>query len=173
MSDDLAIQLDNIRARGYRPVVVGCLIFADKVLFVYKAKHNLWQLPQGGVETNEQLLGALHRELAEELVMDLALDNQSSIYLGTDSVVFPSRTQGRRELKNERGENIKMMGKKYFFFAVKLVSVALDIAKTEFNDFRWLTYDQAYKLTDEIYQPGKKRITRKALGLLKTKKLLK
>jgi 8-oxo-dGTP pyrophosphatase MutT (NUDIX family) len=164
-------KLDKIRQQGYRPVAVGCFINKHKVLMVYKAKHKLWQLPQGGIKPWENISQALIREMREELNVDIA--KEDLLYVGTDLVDFPARTRGSRELKTSAGVEVAMKGKKYFFVAVKDELKDLDIRETEFDGFDWLDFESACKLAGKIYQTGKKRITLAALNLLKKNKLIK
>jgi len=136
---------------------------------VYKEKHKLWQLPQGGVDNKEDLLTALQREMQEELGRDFI---ELVEFLGTEKVMFPKQTQGARELFTDKGKEIKMQGKKYFIYAIKTKITKFDLNKSEFDDFKWLPYDEAIKLSQTIYQKGKKRLTLKSLQLLKDKKLV-
>ena len=46
-------EIDSIRKSGFRPTVIACLIKSKRILFVYKRKFHLWQIPQGGVDNNE------------------------------------------------------------------------------------------------------------------------
>jgi len=54
--------------KNYRPRVGLCLINADKKVFVGERidTPGAWQMPQGGIDPDEELLNAAYRELAEE-----------------------------------------------------------------------------------------------------------
>ena len=60
-------ELDKDRSDGLRPSVVGCFLNSGKILFVYQKTHQLWQLPQGGVDNHETTIDAFKREMTEEL----------------------------------------------------------------------------------------------------------
>ena len=52
-----------------------------------------------------------------------------------------------------------MRGKKYFFVAIDTDIADLNINETEFDDYKWLDYKNAIKLSKTIYQRGKQRVT--------------
>lgn len=159
--------LDKIRKQGFRPVVVGCFVDDGKVLFLYQKKHDLWQLPQGGIDNRESVEQAMRREMNEELGEEFTKSMGEIEIIGEDQIVFPAATQGSRDLQTDDGDGVYMKGKKYFFVLVKTDQEGLDMHKSEFDDYKWLAYSEAMILCDQIYQKGKKRITLKALCVLK------
>ncbi|WP_107705114.1 NUDIX domain-containing protein [Nocardioides allogilvus] len=65
-------------------VVVGALIRDDRVLLVHRrpdkrAYPDVWDLPGGVIEADESELGALTRELHEELGVRIATDSTSHL----------------------------------------------------------------------------------------------
>lgn len=65
-------------------VVVGALVRGGRVLLVHRipakrARPNLWDLPGGVIETGESELGALARELREELGVRIATSSASHL----------------------------------------------------------------------------------------------
>lgn len=166
--------LNDDRKTGYRPEAVGCLVNNGKVLFVYKKEHNLWQLPQGGVDPGETLKEALTREMEEELGSDFITNTKKPFTLiGENKITFPPQTQGSRKLQTKSGKPSYMKGKKYYFFAVPTKTRDLNLAKTEFDKAVWMNYKAAKSITKKyIYQKGKKRITLYALQNLREKKFL-
>ncbi len=164
--------LDRTRTSGFRPEVVGCFINDKKILFVYQKSHELWMLPQGGVENQEDLLAAGNREMGEELGKDFMhqVDVNFS-YIEQDKVEFPKDKQDKA-IKTDTGQSVSMKGKKYYFLATTSTSPELKINKTEYNDFCWLTYDEAIKLVKENNTGGRLRITNKALNTLKVEGLI-
>jgi 8-oxo-dGTP pyrophosphatase MutT (NUDIX family) len=161
--------LDEIRKRGFRPEVVGCFIYAQKILMVYKQKHDLWQLPQGGIENHESIDQAFWRELKEELSEELLASCDKNIkMIGAEEAKFFVRNL--RELNSDTGKKLSMKGKKYFFIAVS--TSRSQFQPTEFEDYKWLNFEEATVLAQTIVQPRKQRITLKALNLLKKKELI-
>jgi putative (di)nucleoside polyphosphate hydrolase len=178
-------EIDKIRKNGFRPQVVGCIILKpseensaeteslqNKILFVYKQKYELWQLPQGGIDNGESIEMAITREMAEELGKDFTSSFNIEIIIGEDKLIFPERIQDSRELQTDAGKNIFMLGKKYFFVSATTSDAELNIIDTEFDDYQWLTYKEALDLTKKIYQKGKRQTTLKVLAALHNKDLL-
>ncbi|KKS32840.1 MAG: hypothetical protein UU94_C0001G0069 [Candidatus Collierbacteria bacterium GW2011_GWB2_42_12] len=167
-------ELDKDRAEGLRPSVVGCFLNSGKILFVYQKIHQLWQLPQGGVENHETLVDAFKREMTEELGEDFV--KQSSFkptLLSVDKIEFPPDKQGLRELKLDSGNQVNMKGKKYYFLYATSSSTNLKFpSDEEYNDSKWVSYDEALELAKTSTQGGKLRITTSVLDVLKNKNLL-
>lgn len=144
--------IEAIRQKGFRPEAVGCFVHKEKILMAYKKKHDLWQLPQGGIEEGESVTAAFLREMTEELGESLVKSIVGAPrVVGEDRVEFPSGT--REDWK----------GKHYFFVLAAVSSPALDVATSEFDDARWVSFEEARVLARAIYQKGKQRITLKAL----------
>jgi len=159
--------LDEIRKQGLRPTIVGCFVNDKKVLLVFHEEYNLWQLPQGGVGNNEEAEKALQRELREELGEDLVMyAKRKPNYMGRDQIVFKESKHGMRELQTDDGKPVKMQGKCYLFYAIEVPVTQLDMEASEFDNYKWVSYDSALATAEEIYQPGKQRITQKAIELL-------
>jgi putative (di)nucleoside polyphosphate hydrolase len=164
--------LDDIRRTGFRPQVVGCFLNNKKILFLFKEEHNLWQLPQGGIDNQEDVNEAVMREMTEELGKKFTNEIKSYSLVGEDQLEFPGQHKGSREIKTDEGEEIFMEGKKFFFLAIDVNITDLSIDETEFNDYRWLNYKEALELSNKIYQKEKKRITVGVLEKLHGMKLL-
>lgn len=79
--------LKDIEA-AYRVVVKGIVRDDDgKVLFVQE-RSDSWDLPGGGLEHGEGLLGALNREFAEELKAEVEIDYKNPIIIPTWNTKF-------------------------------------------------------------------------------------
>lgn len=161
-------EVDQIRKKGFRPQVVGCFLNNRKLLLVYKKEHDLWQLPQGGIDNRETMEEALVREMAEELGEKfIGLSKENISLISEAKVEFPAHKQDVRNLQTDEGNPITMKGKKYFFLAAISLDTNIDIAETEFDAYKWVSFDEGMMLAKKIYQKGKKRITVNVLKKLK------
>jgi 8-oxo-dGTP pyrophosphatase MutT (NUDIX family) len=166
-------ELDALRKQGLRPSVVGCFLNDKKVLLVYKKDFNLWQLPQGGIENKDDLHKAFFRELGEEVTDDFVKSCDPDIQLiSVDKIEFPPSKQGLRDLMTDAGEPITMKGKFYYAVVASAKDQNITIGATEFDDCKWLNFDEAYKLIKETNTGGKLRLTTSILHLLKDKNLI-
>jgi 8-oxo-dGTP pyrophosphatase MutT (NUDIX family) len=167
-------ELDKDRAEGLRPSVVGCFLNSGKILFVHQKIHELWQLPQGGVDNHETLTEAFKREMTEELGEDFVKQTSfKPTFLSVDKIEFPPDKQGLRDLKLDDGTPVTMKGKKYYFLYATSSSTNLKFpSNEEYNEFKWISYEEALELAKTSAQGGKLRITTAALDTLKTKGLL-
>ncbi len=163
-------QLNTIRKSGFRPNIVTCLLYESKILFLYKKEYNLWMLPQGGIDNEENPEEAVVREMKEELGDPFVEQVESDPeYVCSNVIEFPPQTRGNKDLETDGGKEVFMKGKVYFFYAWQTPSDDLDIEKTEFDDFKWLEFNNAVVTASKIYQKGKQRITTKALFALRDK----
>lgn len=166
-------ELDEIRNLGFRPEAVGCFLNKKKILFLFNKEYNLWQLPQGGINNRETIEKAIIREMTEELGEEF-MKPKSKIFkvIGEDQIEFPLSVQNSKDLKNDKGENIFMRGKKYFFVVIESDTTDLNIDETEFDDHRWVNFNGAVELASKIYQRGKRRVTISVLNTLKSLEFL-
>lgn len=165
---------DSLRTVGLRPQVVACFINSKKILFFYKREHDLWQLPQGGIDNQESIEESFVREMSEELGKNF-LQNCGIISLNLvheNQIFFPKDKWDLKELATDAGEPVSMRGKNYFFLAAEIENPKIEIKETEFDDHRWLSFEEAVKVSDKISQTGKRRITLDALNALRSYKLL-
>lgn len=131
-------------------------------------KYQLWQFPQGGIEPQTTISQAFRDEMVEELGPDFYQQTDKKlIYFLTADIEFPITQQNKKILITDAGQKVPMLGKHYFFFASQASNPDLDIKEIEFDDYRWLTYDEARSLAGKIGQAGKKRTTLLALEALK------
>lgn len=158
-------EVDEIRLTGFRPQIVACIIHKKKMLFVFKEKYKLWQFPQGGIDNNETIEEASLRELEEELGVNFAKHLSINSIIGEDKIEFPQKLAGSRELKTDNGEDIVMIGKKYFFVVLDSSTEDLDIKETEFDDYCWLDYEDSIEILGKVYQLKKKEVMNKAINL--------
>lgn len=158
-------EIDALRKENIRPGVVGCFFNDGKILFVYKAEHELWQLPQGGIDNHEDIDIAFRREMEEELGADFISSVESDISVhGVDILRFPDHLHGSRKLVTDDGQEKIMQGKAYFFCKAMAVNSEIDMSKGEFDEYRWVDVSDAHAIIDDMYQKGKQKITRNALN---------
>jgi len=161
------VELDALRQKGWRPQVVGCFLYKKKVLMLFAKKFNLWQFPQGGIENRQTIPQAFADEMIEELGgMFFATTDKKMIYLLTDEVAFPPSTKTKTILTTDDGQVMNLVGKRYYFFASQAQDPDIAIKKTEFDDYRWLAYDEARQMAMAIRQAGKQRVTLAAIETL-------
>ncbi len=167
-------QIDSVRQRGFRPVVVGCVVHDGKLLMVFHEEYKLWQLAQGGIENGEDLNTALCREMKEELGEDFGGQITFGTLIHEDEVEFLAEKRGTRPMNLDDGSEVMMRGKRYYAVVCDVASSEFDIEKSEFDDHQWCTGVDALKIADEISQRGKRRITRRMItALIKGKKIEK
>ena len=165
-------EIDKLRQDGFRPSVVGCFIHNKKLLLVYQKMHDMWTLPQGGIDNAEPLDQAFVREMSSEVTADFVNHADKAVLIAEDSIGFPPSKQNLRELKSDSGVPLTMKGKHYFFMTSQTKTPDLVISATEFDDHKWLNYEESYKLIKETNSGGKLRITTMILNRLRDKGLL-
>ncbi|MCU0680365.1 MAG: NUDIX domain-containing protein [Planctomycetes bacterium] len=174
MSKPTKLELDEIRLAGFRPEVVACFLCDKKILFLYNKDYDLWQLPQGGIDNGETTDSAFIREMTEELGKTFLSQCYTDLtFIGEDKILLPPSAQFSRELETDDGQIIMMSGKKYFFLSSQSQSLEINIEETEFADYKWLDYSEAFQLMSQNTQKGKARIIIKVLKLLRSLDLLK
>lgn len=173
LKDPTLEDLDSLRKDGLRPSIVGCFLNNQKLLLVYKKDFNLWSLPQGGIENREGLSDAFSHELGQEVTEDFVKKSDQNIKLiSTDKIEFPPSKQGIRDMVTDSGDPIVMRGKYYYIVASEAKDTSLVISATEFDDYKWTNFEEAYKLIKETNTGGKLRMNASILHLLRDKGLL-
>ncbi|MFC1659610.1 RNA pyrophosphohydrolase [Pseudomonadota bacterium] len=124
----------------YRKGVGIVVLNEENKIFVGKRidnKSDAWQMPQGGLDYDEDELSCAFRELYEETgIKDVELIKQSSCYYYYNLPYFLQK-------KFWGG---KYLGQKQKWFLMKftgdhgLVSVATEVP--EFSEFKWVTQDE-------------------------------
>ena len=140
---------------------VGIMLFnKEKKIFVGKRLDNqsAWQMPQGGVDQNEDLLSAMKRELAEETsIVSIKIIKELKEWLQYD---LPKELLGKIWGGKYRGQKQK------WFFVKFLGSddeIDINTKNAEFIEWKWVEME---KLPDLIV-PFKKKIYEKILSELK------
>lgn len=166
-------ELNEDRKLGFRPSVVCCVINENKALFLFNKEYSFWMFPQGGIGNGEDPEKCLFKSLEEDFnkvfVADLV---KEVLYIGNELVEFAPGKHNISELKTDDGESVEPKGKKYYFYAIYKATPDVDLTGTPYSECYWLGHKAGSFLSAKIPQKGKKRITLKALDLLKEKGLL-
>jgi hypothetical protein len=167
-------KLDKIRATGYKPTVVACCVHDRQVVLFFKKDYRLWMLPQSGVDSSTDADQTVMQVISEELGKKfLSACSKSTVYLGEDQVEFLPEKQTNEEISLSDGsKSFKMIGKHYYFYAVEVATAEIDLSEGIYDEYYWLPSVAGMTLASKIYQPGKRRITLKAITLLKEKGLI-
>ena len=124
--------------QGFRLNVAFILVNNQgKVLLAKRIKQNAWQLPQGGINENENLLDTLYRELYEEVGLnskDVSVIANTKYWL---SYKFPIRIKKYREPL--------FVGQKQKWFLLRFNGednqICLNLSvKPEFDAWQWVSY---------------------------------
>lgn len=118
----------------YRPNVAAILVRSDKRILVAERVdvENAWQFPQGGVDAGEDMIGALYREVGEELG------------LGSDLLhIKQCRTPYRYRFPGGHRKGSKgWIGQEQTYFLCDFTGTDEDIDLAahdrEFTRFRWM-----------------------------------
>ncbi|XP_047336809.1 nudix hydrolase 26, chloroplastic-like [Impatiens glandulifera] len=146
---------------GYRRNVGICLINDSKKIFLASRLDipEAWQMPQGGVDENEDLRDAVLRELKEETgVTSAEILAEVPYWLTYD---FPPAV--REKLRIIWGSDWKGQAQKWFLlkFTGKDEEINLlgdGTEKPEFGEWLWMTPEQVVELAVEFKKPVYKNI---------------
>jgi putative (di)nucleoside polyphosphate hydrolase len=120
---------------------IGCIIYNEKneiLLFSRLDNEELWQLPQGGQDSDETIDETLWRELEEETALRQGDFETVSYY--PDWLFYQYPPEVRLTLKD-----LNCLGQIHRWFYLKLKpDTEIDITKVahpEFKNWRWGTFD--------------------------------
>ncbi|XP_021296454.1 nudix hydrolase 26, chloroplastic [Herrania umbratica] len=146
---------------GYRRNVGICLINSSKEIFSASRLDipNAWQMPQGGIDDNEDPKVAALRELKEETgVSSAEVLAEASYWLTYD---FPPEV--REKLKHQWGSDWK--GQAQTWFLLKFTGKEEEInllgdgtEKPEFGEWSWMTPEQIVELAVDFKKPVYKKV---------------
>lgn len=96
----------------WRPSAFGLIIEKDKILLVKAKMHGLWELPGGGIEMNETMIEALHREVLEETGYKISVIQKKPLHIEDNYIHAPDHNWYFRAipiifLAKPRGDNKK------------------------------------------------------------------
>ncbi|XVF82724.1 hypothetical protein PTKIN_Ptkin16aG0072200 [Pterospermum kingtungense] len=147
--------------QGYRRNVGICLINSSKKIFSASRLDipNAWQMPQGGIDDNEDPKVAAFRELKEETgVSSAEVLAEVPYWLTYD---FPPEV--REKLKHQWGSDWKGQAQKWFLlkFTGKEEEINLlgdGTEKPEFGEWSWMTPEQIVELAVDFKKPVYKEV---------------
>ncbi|MDR2068140.1 MAG: RNA pyrophosphohydrolase [Holosporaceae bacterium] len=163
----ISVSIKRFSMLPYRKCVAIFLIKDGKVLVGQRADiSDAWQLPQGGIEDEENIVEAARRELFEEV-------NAKTVQvLGSTShtyrYVFPESFQ-RKFVKN--GKEVKYAGQELSFVVFNFLGDEgeLNVAKEnrEFSSWKWTTIEELLQTVVDF----KRQVYEKAVRELKQLKV--
>lgn len=140
----------NLTTGKYRNNVAIIIIHEGKILFCRRKssyyEREAWQLPQGGVETGEDLEHAVHREIQEETGMTGA-----KILGRTKDYLYYKWPDGLSRAKPENN----YIGQKQIYFVVEVQNSSLSQISDseEFDAFEWVTIETILEKIVEFKRP--------------------
>lgn len=128
---------------------VGAVLFKNgKVFFAERSDaKNCWQLPQGGVDEDEDMLDAVRRELFEETALTREQMELKSVYQSYTVYTLPKKFQKK---------GFKGQVQKWFLFAFNDEDQNIDLNKAqdkEFSQWRWESIDGILKEVEGFRKP--------------------
>ncbi len=170
---DILKQLDQDRKDGFRPSIMLIFTHEKKILVFFAKEYQQWVFPQAGVENSENFENALIRLINDEVgayVIEKLGD--PLVLVGEKKSTFPNRIQGSKDLRTDDGAEVMMVGKKYYIFTASLTDQRIDISKSVFGDFFWLTEKEARFIFTNMLYVNKKEVFLFALDSLKQKGII-
>lgn len=159
---------------GYR-LNVGMVILREdgRVFWARRIRHDGWQFPQGGINTDETPLEAMHRELHEETGLT-----------ETDVEVL-CETPGwlRYRLPAcfiRKDQHPPCIGQKQVWFLLRMTCgeerFNLNQAKPEFDGYEWVDYwqplDEVVKFKRRVYEQALRHFAPSAQGFASSASIL-
>lgn len=118
-------------------VVTAYVIDEGNVLLIHHKKLNLWLPPGGHMEKDETPDDAVHREMREELGLEVEILNRNDL---------PPEGNIKRQLALPFYANVHSVGDhdhcSFFYLCRPLNRNALSVNKEELHDFEWFSKEQ-------------------------------
>lgn len=137
----------------YRPSVGMMLLNSENKVFLAKktqninTEYNFWQMPQGGIEEDENLEKAVARELYEETGVDI---NDVDIITKIDKEWICYDVPPEIAKKHWNGKYIGQKQKWFLLKAKNTLNINLNVeneAEPEFYTYIWADYDAIIELS--------------------------
>jgi putative (di)nucleoside polyphosphate hydrolase len=149
---------DDLEDVAYRPAVGMMVLNRDNKIFMGQRLDHIssaWQMPQGGISSNETMDQAMFRELQEEI--------------GTRDVdiIFKSKRWYRYDLPPELADRLwdgKFKGQRQIWYALRFRGKDEDInihtQHPEFREWKWVAQEEVL----DLIVPFKKELYRLVLS---------
>ncbi len=160
---------------AYRPGAIVVLMDERAHVFVAERSDvaNAWQLPQGGIDEDEEPLAGAIRELFEETAIeetDITLLTQTPFWTWYD---WPAENRPDRDQRKPQYAHLKGARHLWFFFKFNGSKDAIDLSKAqdkEFSNFKWVKPEWIQENTADMRKAGYKQafdyfFTKGVLGL--------
>ena len=158
-----------MKNKKHLPLRIGVgivLLNSENKIFVGRRidyPKNFWQMPQGGVDLNEDLQQAARRELEEETgITSVKLIKEIDQWLEYD---LPENLLGKLWKGKYRGQKQKWFVMK---FLGKLDEINVNTKNPEFMDWKWIEFSKlpniAVHFKVNIYRKIKKELTSLSLN---------
>lgn len=125
-------------------VVCAYIIHDNKVLLIHHKKHSKWLPPGGHIEENETPDEALHREIKEEIGIEIeTLQNN----------ILNAKGSTKKELAIPFYINVHNVGDHdhcCFFYLCKPLTNKIKIKKDEINDAKWFSKEDLDSVTEDV-----------------------
>ena len=134
----------------YRPNVAMIVVSNNypqkKEIFIAQRNdfNDIWQFPQGGIDSGEEVNAAMFRELEEEIgTKKVKIIAQYPEWISYD---FPSKIA--KKMKPYKGQT-----QKYFLVKLKKsAKININTAHPEFSDFKFVSVDEALGMSASFKQ---------------------
>ena len=136
----------------YRPSIFLVVFSKNKYLLLKRKLHwQGWEFPKGGIEKNENIIGAVRREVKEETGLKV-------------KKIIDMKIKGRFDYGRELPDRPGFLGQKWKLYAVEVFPGKVKLDRIEHDNFKWLNFNSAYKLLTWESQKKCLRVVEKNLS---------
>jgi hypothetical protein len=159
-------EIDRFRKAGLRPTLVACFTQDNKIMLVHQKEHQNWQLPQGGLNNNSDLLAGLATQIKSDLGVDLDTLHITPNLVASDTIEFPPDKHGTKDMKLDDGSAVIMKGKRYYFYHLPIPTLPDFKLNSELDKYQFVKAGEAIDMIKQTNSGGKLRILSSVIHLL-------